>query len=80
MGADDIAKAILDIINTTAVAANGSAELLPILTKDYSRPARNPLNSVLDCIRQPRRRLLRKCVPLTLVACTVITDRGRYVG
>jgi dTDP-4-dehydrorhamnose reductase len=76
-GADDIAKAIFDIINASerpgfaqwgtyhfsgvppvswyefalAILSDASAEVLPIKTKDYPRPARRPLNSVLDCSR-----------------------------
>jgi len=75
--ADDVAKAILDIVAISAksgfvdrgtyhfsgapptswcdfaraIVAHGGAVVLPIATKDYPRPARRPMNSVLDCSR-----------------------------
>jgi dTDP-4-dehydrorhamnose reductase len=75
--ADDVAKAILDIIATSAkpgfsdwgtyhfsgvppvswcgfaraIVADSGAVVSPVATKDYPRPARRPLNSVLDCSR-----------------------------
>jgi dTDP-4-dehydrorhamnose reductase len=75
--ADDVAKAILDIIAACAksgftdwgtyhfsgvpavswyefaraIVADSGAVVLPVATKDYARPARRPLNSMLDCSR-----------------------------
>jgi dTDP-4-dehydrorhamnose reductase len=74
--ADDIARAILRIVDTSArpgfadwgtyhfsgapavswcafarAIAQPSVPVLPIATTDYPRPARRPLNSVLDCSR-----------------------------
>ena len=75
--ADDVAKAILDIVAIStksgftnwgtyhfsgvppvswyefarAIVADIGAQVLPIATRDYSRPARRPANSVLDCSR-----------------------------
>jgi dTDP-4-dehydrorhamnose reductase len=37
-----------------AIVADRNAVVLPIATKDYSLPARRPLNSVLDCSRVHR--------------------------
>jgi dTDP-4-dehydrorhamnose reductase len=34
-----------------AIVAQGGTKVLPIATRDYPRPARRPLNSVLDCSR-----------------------------
>jgi dTDP-4-dehydrorhamnose reductase len=75
--ADDVAKAILDILAVgtkpgfrdwgtyhfsgvppvswygfaRAIVAGSGAVVLPVASKDYPRPARRPLNSVLDCSR-----------------------------
>ena len=75
--ADDVAKAILDIVAIStnpgftnwgtyhfsgvppvswyefarAIVADSGAVVLPVATNDYPRPARRPLNSLLDCSR-----------------------------
>jgi dTDP-4-dehydrorhamnose reductase len=102
--ADDVAKAILDIIATStksgfsdwgtyhfsgippvswyrfarAIVADSGAAVLPVAAKDYPRPARRPLNSLLDCsrilqvfgIRQPDWRAALRDVLVQLTART----------